>query len=356
MNKVYEFVITGGPSAGKTTGLSKLDRTFTEKGYKVIIVPETATEVILSGIKTPEVSVMEFQRVIMSRQINKEKTTRRVAQFFGKDVVIFYDRGLLDSKAYMEEKDFHKVLKEYKQTEISARDSYDAVFHLVTAADGAAEHYTKDNNKARSESLEEAIVADRRTRDAWTGHPHLRVIDNTTNFNNKIDRLIKEVFSSMGIPTPIETERKFLVKLPSFEEIEASKAVKSNIVQTYLKRTDPNIERRVRQRGIDGEFSYFYTEKRKLSETSREEIERKISEKEYLSLLIEGTKIVRKDRYCFFYKNQYFELDVYPDWDNEAILEIELTDEAQKIELPDWLEILKEVTGDEKYSNSSLEK
>ena len=160
----------------------------------------------------------------------------------------------------------------------------------------------------------------------------------------------------MGIPTPIETERKFLVKLPSFEEIEASKAVKSNIVQTYLKRTDPNIERRVRQRGIDGEFSYFYTEKRKLSETSREEIERKISEKEYLSLLIEGTKIVRKDRYCFFYKNQYFELDVYPDWDNEAILEIELTDEAQKIELPDWLEILNEVTGDEKYSNSSLEK
>lgn len=356
MIKIYEFVITGGPCAGKTTGLSRLDDTFSEKGYKVIIVPETATEVKLSGINAKEIPVVEFQRVIVERGINKEKTTRRAANFFDKDVVIFYDRGLLDSIAYMEHKDFVSILKRHHLTQIQARDNYDAIFHLVTAAIGAEEFYTKTNNKAREESVQEAVDADRRTRDAWMGHPHLRVIDNSTGFGEKIDRLIREVYAAMGIPTPIETERKFLIKKPSIEDITANNCVKSNIVQTYLKRLDPEVERRVRQRGTDGEFSYYYTEKKKISECSRDEVERRISQKEYIALLVEGIATVRKDRYCFFYENQYFELDIYPDWENEAILEIELTEEGQEVKLPDWLSVIKEVTGDDNYSNASLAK
>ena len=356
MNKVYEFVITGGPCAGKTTGLSKLERIFTDRGYKVIIVAETATEVILSGVNPTEVSVQDFQRVIIDRGIVKEKTIRTVAKCFKKDVVIFYDRGLLDSKAYMDYKTFVKLLKRHNLTEISARDSYDAVFHLVTAAIGAEEYYTKQNNKARRETLEEAIEADRKTRDAWTGHPHLRVIDNSTGFSEKIERLIKEVFAVMGIPTPIEIERKFLIKLPTPEQLLACNAVKSNIVQTYLKRFDQEVERRVRQRGINGEFSYYYTEKKKLSRYSRDEVERRLSKDEYLAFLVDGIATLRKDRYCFFFENQYFELDIYPDWENEAILEIELTEEKQEIKMPDWITVIKEVTGDEWYSNSALAK
>ena len=356
MNKVYDFVITGGPSAGKTTGLSKLHQVFTDKGFKVIIVAETATEVIISGITPDEVSVLEFQRVIIERGINKEETTRKVAKFFKKDVIIFYDRGLLDSMAYMEHKDFVTILKEHGLTTVEARDRYDAVFHLVTAAFGAEKYYTKENNKARRENLEEARLADIRTRNAWTGHPHLRVIDNSTGFNEKIDRLIKEVFAAMGIPTPIETERKFLVKLPSEEDLKVNNCVKSNIVQTYLRRNNPEVERRIRQRGIDGDFSYYYTEKKKLSKYSRDEVERKITKDEYISLLVEGIATVRKDRYCFFYENQYFELDIYPDWDNEAILEIELTEEGQELKLPNWITVIKEVTGEDKYSNANLAK
>ena len=265
MNKVYEYVITGGPCAGKTTALSKLDRVFTDRGYKVIIVPETATEVIGSGINPNEISVVDFQRVIMSRGLNKEESTRIVSRCFEKDVIIFYDRGMLDSKAYMDYTDFIRILKENGITETEARDNYDAVFHLVTAAIGAVEYYTTANNEARSESAEQAAVLDIITRDAWLGHPHLRVIDNSTGFSDKIDRLIKEVFVAMGVPTPIETERKFLIKLPSEKQLKENNSVKSNIVQTYLKRTDPNVERRVRQRGINGEFSYYYTEKKKLS-------------------------------------------------------------------------------------------
>jgi CYTH domain-containing protein len=47
---------------------------------------------------------------------------------------------------------------------------------------------------------------------------------------------------------------------------------------------------------------------------------------------------------------------VYPDWENEAILEIELTSEDQNINIPNWLSVIKEVTGDENYSNAKLAK
>lgn len=356
MHKIWEFVITGGPSAGKTTGLSRLHREFSEKGYKVIIVPETATEVILSGINPKEIEVDDFQRVIIERGLCKEKTVRRVARHFKKDVVIFYDRGILDSKAYMSEYSFVKILNENGTSELAVRDSYEAVFHLVTAAIGAEESYTTENNKARFETVEQARIADKKTMKAWVGHPHMRVIDNSTGFKEKIDRLIKEVYVTMGIPVPTEIERKFLIKRPTEGELWAHECVKSQIVQTYLKRNTPEVERRVRQRGIDGEFSYYYTEKKVQNKFCRDEVERKITKDEYLSYLIEGEAILRKDRYCFFYENQYFELDIYPEWEDEAILEIELTQENQEVKIPDWITVIKEVTGDVKYTNASIAK
>ena len=160
----------------------------------------------------------------------------------------------------------------------------------------------------------------------------------------------------MSIPTPIETERKFQVKLPSEKQLKASQAVKSSIVQTYLRRLDPKVERRIRQKETNGICVYYYTEKRKLSQISREEVERKISQDEYLRLLTEAIATLIKDRYCFLHENQYFELDVYPDWENDAILEIELTSEDQEVKLPDWIEVIKEVTGDDKYKNANLAK
>ena len=74
---------------------------------------------------------------------------------------------------------------------------------------------TNENNKARFENLEQARIADKRTRDAWIGPPHMRIVDNSTNFKGKIDRLIQEVFATMGVPVPVEIERKFLIKLPT---------------------------------------------------------------------------------------------------------------------------------------------
>ena len=52
-------------------------------------------------------------------------------------------------------------------------------------------------------ALDDKLIA------AWTGHPHLRIIDNSTEFEDKLKRLIAEISSFLGEPEPYEIERKF---------------------------------------------------------------------------------------------------------------------------------------------------
>lgn len=48
--KITKIVITGGPCAGKTTAMSWIQNAFSQMGYAVLFVPETATELISGGV------------------------------------------------------------------------------------------------------------------------------------------------------------------------------------------------------------------------------------------------------------------------------------------------------------------
>ena len=192
---------------------------------------------------------------------------------------------------------------------------------------------------------------------AWTGHPHLRIIDNSTDFDDKMKRLIGEISAFLGEPQPFEIERKFLINYPDIKRLEKNPLCrKVEIIQTYLKSTD-NEEVRVRQRGENGNYIYYRTSKRKVTDIKRVETESRLSKEEYLSLLMEADtskRQIRKTRYCLTYDNQYFEIDVYPFWNDKAIMEIELKDENETVAVPDFIEVIKEVTEDEEYKNASL--
>lgn len=351
----------GGPCAGKTTAMSWIQNAFTERGYRVLFVPETATELITGGVSPSTCgSNLDYQCCQMILQAEKEKIFLDAASTMKDEkILIVCDRGLMDNKAYMTNAEYQIVLDRMHTDEVSIRDRYDAVFHLVSAANGAPEIYAKnkENNPARSESIDQAVELDNKLIQSWTGHPHLRVIDNSTSFEEKMKRLVSEISCFLGEPEPYEIERKFLIEHPDIALLEKQpNCQKVEIIQTYL-RSDENEEIRIRQRGAQGSYIYFKTVKKYVTPTTRVELEERLSEKEYLKLLMEADTSmhqIRKTRYCLSENGQYFEIDLYPFWKDQAIVEIELLSEEQEIQLPGFLHVIKEVTDDDSYKNASL--
>ena len=359
--EITKIVITGGPCAGKTTAMSWIQSNFTKLGYTVLFVPETATELITGGVAPWTCgSNVEYQKCQMKLQLEKEKIFHQgAASMPVQKVLIVCDRGALDNKAYMSQVDFACVLEALDCNEVELRDNYDAVFHLVTAAKGAEQFYTTANNAARTETVEQAAALDDKLIAAWTGHPHLRIIDNATDFEDKLKRLIAEISTFLGEPEPFEIERKFLIEYPDVAELEKlPHCQRVEIIQTYLTAPEGE-ESRVRQRGINGNYIYFQTTKKKVTDVKRVEVERRLSKDEYLRLLMDAApdcRPIRKTRYCLTFDNQYFEIDVYPFWKDKAIMEIELSNEAAEIRFPDLIKVIREVTDDEAYKNASLAK
>lgn len=193
--RIWKLVITGGPCGGKTDGISAIKKFLKSKGLNVIIVSEVATELINSGITIDKLGLEEFETILIKRSLSKERKAYYAASHRKKNTVILYDRGLLDIKAYMPEEMFYSLMDKFSLTENDIVERYDAVFHLVTTADGAEKFYTLKNNEARREPIEEARMLDKKTKTAWEVHPHLRIIDNSTDFEGKINRLLDEILS-----------------------------------------------------------------------------------------------------------------------------------------------------------------
>lgn len=152
-----------------------------------------------------------------------------------------------------------------------------------------------------------------------------------------------------------EIERKFLIELPDTGNLEIKRKIE--IVQTYLERGENGSQRRVRSITENNVSSHTYTEKIFITPVTREENEFEINEERYNELLkVRDTELkpVVKTRYCFDYRNQLFEMDVYPFSEKLAIMELELSSPDQIIDFPPFINVLREVSGDSRYSNASL--
>jgi CYTH domain-containing protein len=145
-----------------------------------------------------------------------------------------------------------------------------------------------------------------------------------------------------------EIERKFLVESTDFIK---ESIVNNRIVQGYLN-SNPDRTVRVRIKGNKG----FLTIKGKGNEsgTTRFEWEKEIPVTEanqLLALCEEG--VIDKIRYEIPFGKHLYEVDVF-EGDNTGLIiaEIELEDENESFEKPNWLG--EEVTGDERYYNAFL--
>ena len=359
--KITKIVITGGPCAGKSTAMSWIRNAFRQRGYNVLFVPETATELITGGVAPWTCgSNTDYQKCQVELQLTKERLFLQAAETMPNEkILLVCDRGVMDNKAYMTAEEFDAVLQALHGEEVAWRDSYDAVFHLVTAANGAEAFYSAANNAARYETVEEAVELDNRLAAAWTGHRYLRIIDNSTGFEDKMRRLEEEIAIFLGEERPYEMERKFLIRYPDLSWLENNPLChRVDIDQTYLV-SDKNEEIRVRRRGEKGNYIYYETHKRILDGMKRMSTETRLSQSEYRRLLKNADptrRTIHKKRYCLTYDNQYFEIDLYPFWSDQAILEIELRDENTEIRFPKEIQVLREVTDDPSFKNAAIAK
>ena len=210
----------------------------------------------------------------------------------------------------------------------------------------------------KEETPEQAAAMDDKFIDAWTGHPHLRIIDNRGNFAEKMQHLIREITAFCGCPSMVNNRRKYLIRYPDTEKLMCMRSArKLEITKTYLHAPeDESIW--LRKSGSGGHYTYMEITRRWPVSEERIEVERRLTAEEYLRLLQEADssyKEVTKTRYCFAYRNTYFQIDLYPFWNNRAIAIVEqLKDADRKVEFPDWIDVVSDVTDDPEYKNKKI--
>ena len=354
MNNIKKIVLTGGPCGGKTTSIQKIVEEFEEKNYKVIVVPEAATTLINMGITPLTLPAFEFQKLVLELSQYYEKLAYNTAKLYDQDVIIICDRGALDGKAYIDKNGFNKLLNHLHLTEDYLMSSYDLIIHLKTAADGKEEFYTLDNNSARTETIEEARKKDKLTLNAWLGHSQLKIIGNDTNFEEKINKVIFEIYNILNKPYPIQSQYKYLIKKIDLKKmVSINNIVKINIEQFI--ETQNNQEKIYRKTVKDNIESYKLIIKTD-TEINNERIkqEKNIYDLEYYNNLPVDKQPIIKSRYCFEYCNQYFKLDIF-DY-GLIILEIDKTNRNQPIIIPDFIDIYEDITNDISFRNGNIYK
>ena len=156
--------------------------------------------------------------------------------------------------------------------------------------------------------------------------------------------------------TGVEIERKYLIEYPDLTWLELQPGLRrAEIIQTYLL-SEEGETLRVRRWTEQGESAYIETRKSGRG-LRRTEQERQLTEEEYQAALQNADpdrQPIVKTRWCLPWDEQVFEIDVYPFWTEQAVMEIELEREDQPIRFPAGIRVIREVTGDPNYTNASL--
>ena len=201
---IAKIALTGGPCAGKTTTISRIEEHLNDLGYHVLTINECATETIRNGIRPfgkNAVGVYEFENEILNLQLFKEKRFKDFIKYYPDDtkIVILCDRGAVDVCAYLGKDNYFKMLEENGLNHEELMAEYDLVIHMITVAADMENRYSNSNNKARFEDSEEAINVDNNIKEAWSDYQNLKVVpvcdfleDKIGMAINYVDELLKE--------------------------------------------------------------------------------------------------------------------------------------------------------------------
>ena len=198
--KVYKIVLTGGPCAGKTKILEFLMQELKNTGYYVIVVPETASECIRNNIvpNDERQHTLMFQDIMLCNQYVKENSAEKYAEFIKNktDVIILYDRAVMDNRAYLSQEDYDNLLKKYNINELELINKYDLVIDLISTATLKQDSY--ELNDTRSEDIDKASARDKLTSLAWLLHRNLKVIKPTDEIEEKENIVLEYIYDLLN--------------------------------------------------------------------------------------------------------------------------------------------------------------
>lgn len=263
---VYRLVLTGGPCGGKTTGQARLSTFFENLGWKVFRVPETAAVLLSGGVKFSDLNEAEattFQENLLKTMLQIEDTFFELGRACRRNCLIICDRGAMDASAFISKEKWEDIMRVNSWNSIELRDNrYNQILHMVSAAKGAEDYYTTEDHSCRSEGVELARELDSKAAAAWVGHPYFDVIDNSTDFEGKIRRMIGAVCHKIGLDTgdrllKNSKKHKFLVRGPLPDDSVFPRFQDFEVVHNYLQSNSPN-QVRLRKRGQKGEKRKFY--------------------------------------------------------------------------------------------------
>lgn len=371
--RLYKIVLTGGPCGGKTTGQSRLCTFFENLGWKVFRVPETATVLLSGGIKFSDLSTEEaykFQENLLKTMIQIENTFFELGESCQRDCLIICDRGAMDASAFISREKWERMMQSNGWNPVELRDNrYNQIIHMVTAANGAEDFYTTEDHACRSEGVGLARELDYNAAAAWVGHPYFDVVDNSTDFEMKICRMIASVCQKLGIDTgdrllTNSRKRKFLVKGPLPDDTVFPPFQDFDVVHNYLQTTSSDMQARLRKRGQKGHWSYIHTIRKPKIRGQVIEVKTQLTHRDYINMLAQRDDshfTIFKKRRCFLDNNQYFQLDIYrepchPRCKGLILLETYSALENGHLEkcLPKFLTLVEEVTGNPLYSMFNL--
>lgn len=342
---VKKIVLTGGPGAGKSTSIETIKEYLESEGYLVYIVPEAATELDECGIDRTKMSTYDFQNIVLTYQIEREKVFETITKLSNieKDVILLYDRGLLDSKVYTkDDEEFDELIKLRNINEQDILDRYDLVIFLETAAKIGA--YTKENNKARKENVIEAIENDDKTFDVWKNHRNIKKIHAEHEFKIKKQNIIKVIKDNLK--TIKRKQNKYIINIDK-NELDQNSLIHIN--QYYLD-INSDYEHRLRKTTHNNITRYYYTVQKKEDNGVSIVLEEKIlTEKEFNKIL--NSKPIKKEinkiRKYLVIKGIKCNIDIYDD--GFCILE----SSEEPITNQD-IDIIDDVTNKKEYLNINL--
>jgi CYTH domain-containing protein len=231
---------------------------------------------------------------------------------------------------------------------------------MVTAANGAEEHYTTEDNTARTESPEEARQKDEATKSAWSSHRNHRVIDNSTGFTEKIMRAISAFGRVLHMPNAREKERKHLVTDYGFAEefVDEHNLSGVELVQAYTKIVDGEEERvRLRRDMETDEVACVRTRKTETKDFGeRGETSEDITKSEFRDGVNESVyPAMVKDRYYLYAEGYRFVIDEIKEPVRRAYVEVELVSMEEDPNPPLGLDKhTRQVTGEKKHKAAAI--